>query len=252
MPDDNTDPPAFVLNIDDRTVPPLVAVRQWSTDAAAELGEDHFTAVQLVAVELVTNAYQHGGGARQIRLRRERHPCRVHIEVDDNSTHPPIQRHPDTHPPGGRGLLLVAKLCTQWGSSPRAGGGKTVWATVDCSTYPWGPCPVAAVARADFRTWSVTDGLHRRPIVHRRIGVPNPDKYLFDSATDHNRFTRTVAFVHHRPTNRCQHGPRTVPLAMFVVLAASAVVACQPTVLPPAFPDGAAGDNPPAVNRSIR
>ena len=79
MSEDNPDAPAFVLGMDAHTVPPLVAVRQWAADASAGLGEDHFTAVLLVDVELVTNAYQHGGGARLVRLRRERRPCRVHI-----------------------------------------------------------------------------------------------------------------------------------------------------------------------------
>ena len=134
------DPQPFVLDLDAHTRPPLVIVRQWSTTALADLAEDHFFAVQLVATELVTNAYEHGGGADRLRLQRKRSPCRVHLEVDDHSTQPPALKQPGLDEPHGRGLQLVDTLCLQWGTTPLPRGGKTVWATIDCANYPWQSC----------------------------------------------------------------------------------------------------------------
>lgn len=128
------------LDLDSYAVPALVEVRRWAAEAMADLGEDHLSAVQLVATELLTNTYDHAPGARQLRLRRERHPCRLRIEVDDDSPRPPtLAEHLDSA--RGRGLMLVDKLASEWGSDPLPGGGKTVWASIDCTGYPWQACP---------------------------------------------------------------------------------------------------------------
>ncbi|MEV5301181.1 ATP-binding protein [Amycolatopsis methanolica] len=137
-----TGEPPLTLDLEPDSVPPLVAVRQWAARALSDLGEDHLVAVQLIATELLTNAYEHAGGAHQLRLRRDREPCRIVIEVDDGSTvHPAVVREADPRAPGGRGLAIMDKLSDDWGSGPRPGGGKTVWATIDCTSYPWEPCP---------------------------------------------------------------------------------------------------------------
>ncbi|MEU6641882.1 ATP-binding protein [Saccharomonospora sp. NPDC046836] len=120
--------------------PPLAAVRRWIADLLADLGEDHRSAVLLVATELVTNAYAHTPGPVQLRLRRELSPCCVHVEVDDRTPYAPAIRIPEPGTPGGRGLLLVDRLANAWGSSAATGSGKTVWAIIDCGSYPWAPC----------------------------------------------------------------------------------------------------------------
>ncbi|MFD4254462.1 ATP-binding protein [Amycolatopsis thermoflava] len=133
--------PPLMLDLEPDTVPPLVAVRQWAARALSDLGEDHLVAVQLVATELLSNAYEHAGGAHQLRLRRLRERCRTVIEVDDSSDEQPtVVRERDPRVAGGRGLAMVDKLSSAWGSRPRSGGGKTVWGTIDCTVYPWDRC----------------------------------------------------------------------------------------------------------------
>ncbi|MFJ8812320.1 ATP-binding protein [Amycolatopsis thermoflava] len=131
----------LTLDLEPGTVPPLVAVRRWAARALSDLGEDHLVAVQLVATEILTNAHEHAGGAGQLRLWRERDPCRIRVEVDDPSPRRPELRRPDPASARGRGLAMVAKLTEDWGSRRRSDGGKTVWAAIDCTTYPWGRCP---------------------------------------------------------------------------------------------------------------
>ncbi|MDQ0381238.1 ATP-binding protein [Amycolatopsis thermophila] len=135
---DTVEPP-LTLELGPGSLPPLVAVRHWAARALSDLGEDHLAAVQLVATELLTNAYAHGGGAGRLRLRRDADPCRIRIEVDDHSAVHPVPARPGPGEPGGRGLAMVTKLTDDWGSRPRDGG-KTVWAAIDCAAYPWDPC----------------------------------------------------------------------------------------------------------------
>jgi len=89
--------------------------------------------VLMVVTELVTNAYDHGRGPVEIRLGHTRTPCLVHVEVDDSSPDHPAVAAPSQTTPGGRGMLIVAKLATAWGVREHPGtGGKTVWADVPC------------------------------------------------------------------------------------------------------------------------
>lgn len=128
----------LVLDLPD-AVPPLVRVRQWVACALADLGDDHVFAVQLVATEVLTNAYDHAGGAHRIRLRRDGPSPEVLIEVDDGSPAPPVLGDGNPKSLRGRGLVLVDRLATGWGYRAAAGGGKTVWAVVDCSVPAWSP-----------------------------------------------------------------------------------------------------------------
>ncbi|MFD4190792.1 ATP-binding protein [Amycolatopsis thermoflava] len=138
--DEDSDGSGLTLRLAAEAEPPLVHIRRWASQALADLGEDHLVATQLVVTELVTNAYQHGQGATQIRVWRDRDPCRIRIEVDDRSSSPPEMRNPDARTPGGRGLQMVGKASLDWGART-TGEGKTVWAVVDCSAFGWQPCP---------------------------------------------------------------------------------------------------------------
>ncbi|MBT3153848.1 ATP-binding protein [Streptomyces sp. CHD11] len=96
--------------------------------------EAHDTVVLLVA-ELATNAVLHGhvpGRDFALSLSHDEGRGVVRIEVTD--THPvlPTRRTPGTDENGGRGLLLVDALATDWGVHDRLGPGKTVWA--ECTT----------------------------------------------------------------------------------------------------------------------
>jgi anti-sigma regulatory factor (Ser/Thr protein kinase) len=119
----------------------LLGVRRWIAADLADLGEQHFMDTMLVAVELITNAYDHGGGLREVRVVRVRVPCLIKIEVADFSTDPPVlgrSRLP-LEACRGRGVLIVDKLSRQWGMTVDSeSGGKTVWADVGCDESP---CP---------------------------------------------------------------------------------------------------------------
>ncbi|TQL23445.1 ATP-binding protein [Streptomyces sp. SLBN-134] len=87
----------------------------------------------LIAAELTSNAVRHGHvPGRDFHLRLTAAPEALRIEVTDTLTEqvPPSSVH---EAPGdaesGRGLLLVARLATRWGTDPRPSApGKTVWA----------------------------------------------------------------------------------------------------------------------------
>ncbi|MFE3266835.1 ATP-binding protein [Streptomyces sp. NPDC059215] len=89
--------------------------------------------VTLIAAELAANAVRHGHvPGRDFHLRLTVSPDTLRVEVTDTRTErvPPRSVH---EAPGdaesGRGLLLVARLATRWGTVPRpAAPGKTVWA----------------------------------------------------------------------------------------------------------------------------
>lgn len=128
-PPDSTD--EMVLDLGER-VPPLVLVRRWAAEALADLTGDELGDVLLVATELVTNAYDHGRCARELRIRRLGESCAVRIEVADYSPALPTLGRSTINPSRGRGLVIVDKLSKVWGVIPNVIG-KTVWADVPYS-----------------------------------------------------------------------------------------------------------------------
>ncbi|MEV1085533.1 SpoIIE family protein phosphatase [Streptomyces sp. NPDC050211] len=103
------------------------AAAQARTLATAQLtqwGLEHLAfATELIASELVTNAYRYASGPVTLRLIRER--CLV-CEVADGSHTSPHLRRARTTDEGGRGLFLVAQLAERWGTR-YSREGKTVW-----------------------------------------------------------------------------------------------------------------------------
>ncbi|MYZ10563.1 ATP-binding protein [Streptomyces sp. SID2999] len=90
--------------------------------------------VALIVAELAANAVLHGRvPGRDFELRLHQNPDRIRVEVSD--THPAHPKLPPQDPTaeGGRGLLLIEAVATRWGTSPRTGPGKTVWA--ECATH---------------------------------------------------------------------------------------------------------------------
>ncbi|HEY0498967.1 MAG TPA: ATP-binding protein [Kutzneria sp.] len=144
MPDLNRplDGDAFELDIDAASPPPLVEVRQWCGRVLAHVNEAHLSDVLLAAVELLANAYDHGGGARQVRLSHSRRPCWVRIEVDDNSRdHPRVVGSGRVGQERGRGMILLDRLAVEWGVRDHSDGeGKCVWAVLSCSGAGRVPC----------------------------------------------------------------------------------------------------------------
>jgi anti-sigma regulatory factor (Ser/Thr protein kinase) len=94
----------------------------------------------LIVSEMVTNAVRHGGGRVQLRLGRSAGFLRV--EVGDASPAPPRLLPLDPTAECGRGLRIVDRLASRWGSRP-VQDGKVVWVDLRC---PRVAGPVAAGA----------------------------------------------------------------------------------------------------------
>ncbi|OKI16189.1 hypothetical protein A6A25_12935 [Saccharothrix sp. CB00851] len=109
-------------------VPDLADVRRWTGEVLADLGEDEITDAKLVVCELVTNAYEHG--EHPLRARLWRAGDSIRIEVTDLSPRLPVVRDSSVRVTRGRGMVLVDRLCRQWGAVRHAVG-KTVWAVLE-------------------------------------------------------------------------------------------------------------------------
>jgi anti-sigma regulatory factor (Ser/Thr protein kinase) len=78
----------------------------------------------LLASELVTNAVVHARGAICLTVHANTHWVR--IEVEDPGHRRPVLRSATLDEVDGRGLLVVDKLATDWGTEERASH-KVVW-----------------------------------------------------------------------------------------------------------------------------
>lgn len=81
----------------------------------------------LVVAELATNAVKHARSDFSVTVTE--HDGHVRFEVEDRSATPPQPRLPDVPTPGGRGLVIIGGLTSDWGHR-RTSGGKVVWADV--------------------------------------------------------------------------------------------------------------------------
>ncbi|GLW68316.1 hypothetical protein Kpho02_06150 [Kitasatospora phosalacinea] len=100
--------------------------RKLATAKLADWGlEEASFVTELVVSELITNAVRYGRPPIGFRLIRDGGV--LICEVSDGSSTAPHLRRARTEDEGGRGLLLVAQLCRNWGTrhTPR---GKTIWA----------------------------------------------------------------------------------------------------------------------------
>ena len=81
--------------------------------------------VRLLADELTANAVRYAGGATDVLIRGSADV--VYVEVTDASSVLPAPARPGPNEDRGRGLLLVERLASAWGTRVPPGGGKTVW-----------------------------------------------------------------------------------------------------------------------------
>ncbi|MFE3769602.1 ATP-binding protein [Streptomyces sp. NPDC059122] len=103
-------------------------LRTWEVpQSVRERGE------QIVA-ELAANAVLHGrvrGRDFRLALALDAEAGTLRIEVADaRGERAPVLDTSSAEAESGRGLLLVEALADTWGVTPRAAGGKTVWALV--------------------------------------------------------------------------------------------------------------------------
>ena len=86
---------------------------------------------ELVASELVTNAWAHGRGTGAITITITVADDLMRLEVCSDSDGVPHQVASSDESPVGRGLLLIEKLAIDWGHV-RRGSTLCVWADVQC------------------------------------------------------------------------------------------------------------------------
>jgi anti-sigma regulatory factor (Ser/Thr protein kinase) len=107
----------------------LTAARRWAEAELAALGEPTRVDVLIVVGELLENAFVHAGQPLDLRIHHVPDPCEVTVAVTDAGTGEPRLRVPGRE--GGRGLLLVDRICAAWGVGYHDEG-KTVWARIEC------------------------------------------------------------------------------------------------------------------------
>ncbi|GAA3388814.1 ATP-binding protein [Streptomyces roseoviridis] len=122
------------------SAPPYIGMSRRITAGAMErwdgIPPDVAADTVLIVSELMTNAVQHGGGAdapQAVGLRIERSDGQLLVEVTDSSSKPAKLKRAGEQATEGRGLHLVEKLATAWGTSNK---NHTTWARV--STEPQG------------------------------------------------------------------------------------------------------------------
>ncbi|WP_380169408.1 ATP-binding protein [Jannaschia sp. R86511] len=123
--------------------------RRWVTERISAYGlEPLCDAVELLTVEVVTNALLHAG--TQVRVMVERKGPGVQVDVHDGSLVPPHRQHFSRTATTGRGVGLLDDLADEWGWRPEADG-KTVWFRVLHPRETW--------SGADFMADIDLDGL---------------------------------------------------------------------------------------------
>ncbi len=102
---------------------------QLSRWGVASAGPDCFVNdAVLVASELVANAVRYCSG--EVALCLECRPAYLEIAVRDHNPELPEAKQPDMTAESGRGLAIVAALCSEWGVRPEDSHGKVVWGRI--------------------------------------------------------------------------------------------------------------------------
>lgn len=115
---------------DRRTLPPdptsIRTARRFVSEmlVATGVAPDTVSSAELVVSELATNAVTHTGGEFTVTV--DSSPRKIRLEVEDSGPGQPTLRAARPDSMDGRGLSIVAALCTAWGVD-RSGDHKTVW-----------------------------------------------------------------------------------------------------------------------------
>jgi serine phosphatase RsbU (regulator of sigma subunit)/anti-sigma regulatory factor (Ser/Thr protein kinase) len=103
----------------------VAGARQWATEQLGLRGlESMSDSVALIVSELVTNAIRYGSAPRSLRLRRGQRGLLIEVADADRSL--PRLRRAGLDDEGGRGLLLVDNVSSDW-AIRSSGIGKVVW-----------------------------------------------------------------------------------------------------------------------------
>ncbi|MBK5222179.1 MAG: response regulator [Acidimicrobiia bacterium] len=100
------------------------AARRFIREHLSDRDDEVVAAVELLVSELVTNAVVHASSAPRVDIRIAPDAARVEVHDDDPTL--PEMRTPSPEATGGRGLLLLDRIATRWGSEIRHSG-KIVW-----------------------------------------------------------------------------------------------------------------------------
>jgi anti-sigma regulatory factor (Ser/Thr protein kinase) len=126
----NTESAEFDFEFGTASTPPLAAARSWLRGLLWRLTAGTRQDVELVATELLTNAYEHATGPFGLRLLCPRGQPLVRLEVDDACPHLlPRSRGVAPNHRRGRGLLMVKAISSKWGLRLLADR-KTIWAEI--------------------------------------------------------------------------------------------------------------------------
>jgi anti-sigma regulatory factor (Ser/Thr protein kinase) len=119
-------------------------LQSWALDEVA-------WAVELLLTELAGNVVRHARTPYDVTMSFDQHTLRVSVR-DDSRTPPRPRVHVSPTESEGRGLLLVERLATRWGSEPD-GHGKAVWFEL------LSPLPLEGLARSSLATVAVGTGV---------------------------------------------------------------------------------------------
>jgi anti-sigma regulatory factor (Ser/Thr protein kinase) len=103
--------------------------RSWIVGRArdARLSDDEVDVVELLAAELIANAMKHGPAGGEVQVETRNDPDRFGVFVFDDTALIPVLQDPAPDALGGRGILLVDALATDWGYSRMGPSSKAVW-----------------------------------------------------------------------------------------------------------------------------
>ncbi|WP_298461312.1 ATP-binding protein [uncultured Cellulomonas sp.] len=103
--------------------------RHWVLDQAstARVPQTALPVIELLAGEILTNAILHGSLGQPVTIKACLSDDLFGVAVLDRSPDHPLLLQPDTTAPGGRGIMLIDMLATEWGCHVLDSHGKSVW-----------------------------------------------------------------------------------------------------------------------------
>jgi hypothetical protein len=121
------------------------AARHLAADvlAASDFPGDVETVLLLLS-ELVTNAVRHAATPFELHMAVDAAQVTVTV-IDHDRAHPPHLRHPRPEETSGRGLRIVDRLASSWGSEVLADDAKGVWFRCLATTAATAPVSSASV-----------------------------------------------------------------------------------------------------------